>query len=186
MAKICINDNGEEYLTVSDKQHICEPIKYNPDIYETAPKIVKKPFFDFVKRRTKGSRIVEKLVLFDETDPSMCFEYKKYNAHYFCCYNCFKKDKNYCVSAKLIKDEKNGDYLELKQKEHICGLRKFIPEDLNSNIVFSDGFKTDEYRASDGDVKQRLIVFHPQDHTLCHIYHNIGNRGQDYWLCSGM
>lgn len=53
IAKICKNENREEYISLRNKKHICQPIKSK----RVKPKIIKLPFYQLINQRYGGKLI---------------------------------------------------------------------------------------------------------------------------------
>uniref|UniRef100_A0A914PYE5 Uncharacterized protein n=1 Tax=Panagrolaimus davidi TaxID=227884 RepID=A0A914PYE5_9BILA len=124
-AYILKDDNGEEYVSVRDKKHLCEPIKYNPSEHENN-QILKPPRYQIIKRYRKAN-VVEKLVVFDSNDNSLCYEYTlqpgKSTTKKYKCNECHHKYAT-CVSAWIINYGKENEYVELSKTQHKCPSKK--------------------------------------------------------------
>uniref|UniRef100_A0AC34FAT2 Transposase n=1 Tax=Panagrolaimus sp. ES5 TaxID=591445 RepID=A0AC34FAT2_9BILA len=155
------DQTGNEYFETGNRAHICEPLKYLPR------KIVKLPDYQLLNRKF-GQKIVQKLILFDSNDKDLCYEYVLERNSLYRCLNC----KNYhktAVTAKLIKNEKYGEFIQLCQNEHKCKPIKFIPE-YEIKILLKPDFKLDEYVTKNGVNIKLLSIFDQGDKSKCYTY----------------
>uniref|UniRef100_A0AC35GIU2 Uncharacterized protein n=1 Tax=Panagrolaimus sp. PS1159 TaxID=55785 RepID=A0AC35GIU2_9BILA len=172
-AYILKDDNGEEYVSVRDKKHLCEPVKYNPSEYENN-QILKPPRYQIIKRYRK-SKIVEKLAIFDLEDNTLCYEYTlqpgKSATKKYICNECHHKHAT-CVSAWLINYKKENEYVELSKTQHKCNLIKF--EDPNSRIIKAPYFKIIKSlkKGPSKMPKEHLLIYSSlEKEKLCYRYY---------------
>uniref|UniRef100_A0AC34FGX7 Uncharacterized protein n=1 Tax=Panagrolaimus sp. ES5 TaxID=591445 RepID=A0AC34FGX7_9BILA len=176
------DENQKEMVVLKTKnKHICEPIKFEfPKIVEL--KIVKSPNFQYINRKA-NCKIVQHLVIFDDNDRNLCYEYTR-NKNSFICYPCSTKFKIH-VRAKIKRNENGEELVELSVNEHKCDLQKFVSEE--ANILKEPDFKLEKYIWA-GIEKTRILVFDKIDksyyfvHTLkesniymCHPCRKLGN-----------
>uniref|UniRef100_A0A914R1N0 Uncharacterized protein n=1 Tax=Panagrolaimus davidi TaxID=227884 RepID=A0A914R1N0_9BILA len=172
------NNDKEMVLLKTNKKHICEPIEYDPQEGNGEIKIIYPPNFQLVKRRFKG-KILQKLVIFDTNDKSLCYEYTWMESHnFYRCNPCIELFSN--VFAKLKFDKDGKEYVELGKNEHVCKLKKFIPENLVANILKEPDFKIDKYIWR-GAEKRRILVF---DKTKPGHFYVYGFKTGNTFLCS--
>uniref|UniRef100_A0AC34GQ35 Uncharacterized protein n=1 Tax=Panagrolaimus sp. ES5 TaxID=591445 RepID=A0AC34GQ35_9BILA len=123
-AQILMDNEKNEYISVKDKKHICEPIEYSSDEYENR-KIVKAPRYQLIQRNFRN-RIMERLIVFTDDELKMCYEYTKSKNSYKC--NICIYNYKHSVFAKLIKAEDGSmEYIELGPNEHKCKPVKYEP-----------------------------------------------------------
>uniref|UniRef100_A0A914YUI8 Uncharacterized protein n=1 Tax=Panagrolaimus superbus TaxID=310955 RepID=A0A914YUI8_9BILA len=164
-AKIYTDKNGNEYLSMRDKKHICEPIEYVIDEYESR-KIVKAPRYQLIQRNIRN-RMLERLIVFTDDEKSLCYEYTKGPKSYVC--NICGYNYKHNVFAKLIKD-KNGaeeEYVELGPNEHKCSPIKFEPPE--ALIVNLPNFKIETF-TKNGVQRKSLIIFSSKNKKLKYNY----------------
>uniref|UniRef100_A0A914PZM9 C2H2-type domain-containing protein n=1 Tax=Panagrolaimus davidi TaxID=227884 RepID=A0A914PZM9_9BILA len=151
-AHIRENDDVNEYVSVSSKKHICEPIKYNPK------KQILSQNFQLLKRKSRNL-IIKKLIVFIDPNHEMCYEYRQSETYFVCA----SSSKFKCpASAKMLQDSAGKDYVEMSYVKHKCKPIKFIPEgNLDFKIIKKPDFKLD------GNV---LSIFDKNDKTKCYTY----------------
>uniref|UniRef100_A0AC34FSS7 Transposase n=1 Tax=Panagrolaimus sp. ES5 TaxID=591445 RepID=A0AC34FSS7_9BILA len=181
-AYICYDDDkNEEYISLKNRKHICEPIKFEPEKYLT-PKIIYPPNYQLIKRKTNG-RIVQRLVIFDKNDKDFGYEYT-WNAkrNHFKCNPCHSKHKIF-VSAKLVtteNDDEKTEYVQLGRAEHKCEPRKFVPEKIDYEIVKQNDFKMDNFL---GNLCEHITIFLPNVKSLCYSYSKEPTKNT--FICNG-
>uniref|UniRef100_A0A914PVD5 Uncharacterized protein n=1 Tax=Panagrolaimus davidi TaxID=227884 RepID=A0A914PVD5_9BILA len=133
-AKIHQNSDGEKYLLLSKKQHVCEMVKYTPQKDDEI--ILRQPDFKIMEETCDG---VTKLFVFDSQDQNLgyIFPRERKNCNRYICHGCrhfvqrSKKTKeklNGIVYLSLIKDE-NGEYfIQMKNQKRSCQPRKYEPQ----------------------------------------------------------
>uniref|UniRef100_A0A914PFY2 Uncharacterized protein n=1 Tax=Panagrolaimus davidi TaxID=227884 RepID=A0A914PFY2_9BILA len=166
--------NGDERVYVSNKQHICSPIEYSSFI---KPNIVKSPKFQLITRKV-CQKIVKRLVVFVNDDKTECYEYTWCKKHEK--YVCSPCKTQAHVFAKIYKNEENGEFVELCQKQHKCKPIKFIPEK-NVKTIFEPNFEIDKYILR-GIKRKRIKLFDKSDKNLCYYYYKETKR--DTYFCS--
>uniref|UniRef100_A0AC35GIM1 Uncharacterized protein n=1 Tax=Panagrolaimus sp. PS1159 TaxID=55785 RepID=A0AC35GIM1_9BILA len=171
--------NGREYFEHDFTKHICKPLnaskikasgieilqfsglfdKAEPEIDES--KIIRIPNFEL--RPNKSGVLDGKLLLFDSSDKTLCYEYG-YNKQ---CkrYKCLKcKKLNLYVTAKLFEDKNGEKCITLNDKEHQCKPEKYEAEKLvdqaSNFIVFKSNEKTTE----------KLVIFTSDEKDFCYEY----------------
>uniref|UniRef100_A0AC34GU60 Uncharacterized protein n=1 Tax=Panagrolaimus sp. ES5 TaxID=591445 RepID=A0AC34GU60_9BILA len=180
-AYVLTDDDGNEYVSVRNKEHICKPLEYNSSDFEDN-QIIKPPGYQVIKRNWRG-KFVEKLVVFDSTDKSLCYEYtlqqtkktKRYK-----CNECHHKHST-CVIAWIINQRKENEHVELSKIQHKCKLIKF--EDPNSTIIHSPNFKIIKCvrKAPSGIPKDHLFVYSSLESKLCYRYYS--DSGRNHFIC---
>uniref|UniRef100_A0A914P5U9 Uncharacterized protein n=1 Tax=Panagrolaimus davidi TaxID=227884 RepID=A0A914P5U9_9BILA len=102
-AHIRENDDGNEYVSVSSKKHVCEPIKYNPK------KRILSPYFQLLKRKSRNL-IIQKLIVFTDPKHEMCYEYRQSETYFICA----SPSKLKCpASAKMLQNSIGEDFVEM-------------------------------------------------------------------------
>uniref|UniRef100_A0AC35EUK7 Uncharacterized protein n=1 Tax=Panagrolaimus sp. PS1159 TaxID=55785 RepID=A0AC35EUK7_9BILA len=139
--------------------------------------IVKSPKFQLITRKV-NQKIVKRLVVFVNDDKTECYEYTWSKNHKI--YVCSPCKTQAHVFAKIYKNEENGEFVELCQKQHKCKPIKFIPEK-NVKTVFEPNFEIDEYILG-GIKRKRIKLFDKSDKNLCYYYYK--ETGRDTYLCS--
>uniref|UniRef100_A0AC34GVW7 Uncharacterized protein n=1 Tax=Panagrolaimus sp. ES5 TaxID=591445 RepID=A0AC34GVW7_9BILA len=148
---------GNEYVSLSSKKHLCEPIKYNPKVR------ILLPNFQLLKRKIQN-RIVQKLIVFTDNDRKMCYEYRLSETYYIC-HECHKIGKHH-ASANIITTGDGAECVEIGYTKHICKPIKFVPEtSVEFKIVKQPDFKLDEFAS-----KKILSIFDKNDKTKCYTY----------------
>uniref|UniRef100_A0AC34GUY7 Uncharacterized protein n=1 Tax=Panagrolaimus sp. ES5 TaxID=591445 RepID=A0AC34GUY7_9BILA len=182
-AMLCKNDNGEEYISLQDKKHVCQPYEYSTDLFKdkikqkvkmsnipkvvNPSKIIKAPNFQLIKRRRAGEWF-NKLIVLTSDDKKLCYEYSWDETHkHFICRIC--KHNSMSVSAKVIRNEGNEEYVVLGEREHICKPREYIPEDLNLKILKKTDYKIESLIIR-GNENQYLFVNDKTDKNLWYRY----------------
>uniref|UniRef100_A0A914QGT0 Uncharacterized protein n=1 Tax=Panagrolaimus davidi TaxID=227884 RepID=A0A914QGT0_9BILA len=133
-AKLHQNSDGEDYILLSKKQHVCEMVKYIPQKDDEI--ILRQPNFKLMEETCNG---VPKLFVFDSQDENLCYIFsplQKNCSRYIChaCDNFVQRSKktneklNGVVYLSLIKEE-NGEYfIRMKNQKHSCQPRKYEPQ----------------------------------------------------------
>uniref|UniRef100_A0A914QAR3 Ubiquitin-like domain-containing protein n=1 Tax=Panagrolaimus davidi TaxID=227884 RepID=A0A914QAR3_9BILA len=118
-ATIESNENGEEYVKLSENEHVCERQEYEP------PTIIYKPYYELDTVEHRGKK-VQHLYVFDSNDKTLYYNYtlipggKSYQ-----CNNC-RNNHNIHVRAKLATDEKGKECCVLYDQKHhrVCKPQK--------------------------------------------------------------
>uniref|UniRef100_A0A914QAE4 Uncharacterized protein n=1 Tax=Panagrolaimus davidi TaxID=227884 RepID=A0A914QAE4_9BILA len=171
-AKLHQNSDGEDYLILSKKQHVCEMVKYNPQKDDEI--ILRQPDFKLMEETCDG---VPKLFVFDSQDKNLCYIFspvkKNYN-RYICrgCHNFVERSKktkeklNGVVYLSLIKDE-NGEYIiQIKNQKHLCQPRKYEPQKYELKIA--DCFFYYQKKSSPKSLNVAILL--STDSTLCYPF----------------
>ena len=116
------DQNGIECVSLAKKQHVCEPIKYEPGSYVDSG-IIKKPNFKLVEP-CKANSWKRRIFIFHPTNRKLSYKYGfNQEAKCFYCNVCRKQGK--FVTAKLIENENEEPYLELNDIKHVCEPQKY-------------------------------------------------------------
>uniref|UniRef100_A0AC35F5A9 Uncharacterized protein n=1 Tax=Panagrolaimus sp. PS1159 TaxID=55785 RepID=A0AC35F5A9_9BILA len=150
---ICLNQNGEEYVSLQDKTHICMPVEYK----KFEKRIIKAPDYQLIKRRHKG-KWLQKLIVFTTKYKNYCYEYGMHTDKLFACNGCTRL--NVFNHAKFFKrDEENEEeFVQLSSIEHVCEPQKYVQEDLTLKIVQKPNFKVVKH-SKKGIVNRYLYIF---------------------------
>uniref|UniRef100_A0A914R2V1 Uncharacterized protein n=1 Tax=Panagrolaimus davidi TaxID=227884 RepID=A0A914R2V1_9BILA len=149
-AKVHQNSDGEDYLVLSKKQHVCEMVKYIPQKDDEI--ILRQPNFKLMEETCDG---VPKF-------------------RYIClgCLNFVRRSKktkeklNGVVYLSLIKDE-NGEYfIQMKNQKHSCQPIKYEPQKYELKIA--DSYFYFQEKSSQKCVN--VAICHPIDSTLCYPF----------------
>ena len=125
-AKFYFDDAGKQYLKAGEKEHTCEPVKY-----ESEKLIIKAP--DFIIYNPNSSYFTQKLIIFTSPDHQLCYHYTWITVHKkFYCKACYAVRKK--VTAKIQVDEKGAEYIQLSRMNHVCSPIQYIPEKMTSDI----------------------------------------------------
>uniref|UniRef100_A0A914RDA3 Uncharacterized protein n=1 Tax=Panagrolaimus davidi TaxID=227884 RepID=A0A914RDA3_9BILA len=176
-AYLYTDKNGDDYISVQEKEHLCTPVEYNPGSYEEKRKIVEAPNFQIIQRRIKN-KFLDKLIIFDSSDKSLCFEYTKKSNNQYICNSCYYPHKHH-VFAKIIKTS-NGivESVELGPNEHKCKPIKF--ESPESLIVQLPNFKIQTTKRY-GEQRKTLLICSSENPKLKYVYYYCTERHE--FLC---
>uniref|UniRef100_A0A914Q8Z3 Uncharacterized protein n=1 Tax=Panagrolaimus davidi TaxID=227884 RepID=A0A914Q8Z3_9BILA len=121
-AKIHVDEeNGEKFIKLSKKEHICQPIK---DAF--AEKVIAASKFTFLNRddETKPTKII----VFTSEKKEFYYEFRYIPSHNnYLCGVCWVLKKRVCV--KSYKKENGDEYLmTLKNDKHVCEPKKYDPK----------------------------------------------------------
>uniref|UniRef100_A0A914QUC2 Uncharacterized protein n=1 Tax=Panagrolaimus davidi TaxID=227884 RepID=A0A914QUC2_9BILA len=162
-------ENGEKYLALGKNQHICEPVKYEP---EKEVVVDSNNFMIFDQNDdTKPTR----LVLFTSNSKELCYPYyyhKKLKK--FTCSGCLYKNKT--ITAKIIKNGNGEECLLLFGNDHICKPKKFILEEYEPKIMNESAFliTANQY----GKPNSKIILFDPEKDGYSFSY--FADRGSSF------
>uniref|UniRef100_A0AC34FU87 Uncharacterized protein n=1 Tax=Panagrolaimus sp. ES5 TaxID=591445 RepID=A0AC34FU87_9BILA len=169
LSAVIQNEGKEnEFVYLSNQKHICQPLEFSNFIQESPRQIVMALHFQLIKRKIM-EKIVQHMVLFTKDEKSECYEYtwsKKDKR--FICWPCKDKHKIH-VSAKLIKNDKYEECIELCPTEHKYTPIGFIHEDITVKIVTEPGFKLWE-QISRKKTLQKLTIYDSNDKNHGYIY----------------
>uniref|UniRef100_A0A914R3N6 Uncharacterized protein n=1 Tax=Panagrolaimus davidi TaxID=227884 RepID=A0A914R3N6_9BILA len=116
------HEDGSRTFDFDTDKHICEPIEYLPENYQSL--IIDSSNFKFEKRPVKG-KIHPLLIIFASDDKNMCYKFGFDTCHnMFFCYECKKQYRNF--TARFIQYEEKTA-IEVNRLEHICKPQKYIP-----------------------------------------------------------
>uniref|UniRef100_A0A914Q8Q8 Uncharacterized protein n=1 Tax=Panagrolaimus davidi TaxID=227884 RepID=A0A914Q8Q8_9BILA len=158
------NETNEKFLELSEKQHICEPIKD-----EFADKIIDVSNFIVTERNVE--RKPKKVIVFTSSTKEFYYELKYTpSKDLFQCYPCSKCNK--AVGAKLYKKENGEEYLMSLKNKHVCTPKKY--EKLQPKTIPKSMFEL--YQNKNGKSNKKLIVFTSEKKDFAYEY---------YWKESG-
>uniref|UniRef100_A0AC34F6Q4 Uncharacterized protein n=1 Tax=Panagrolaimus sp. ES5 TaxID=591445 RepID=A0AC34F6Q4_9BILA len=122
--KAIINEDGCKTLNFNPaEEHVCQPIEYLPQNYQTSL-IIKPPNFEFVQREINGI-MKPLLIIYNSDDRSVCYKFEYSSEKCYFCPGCKQNGMN--LSARVI--QQNGtDAIELEHSQHICEPINYIPE----------------------------------------------------------
>uniref|UniRef100_A0A914PAX6 Uncharacterized protein n=1 Tax=Panagrolaimus davidi TaxID=227884 RepID=A0A914PAX6_9BILA len=183
-AKLQQNADGENYLLLSTKQHVCEMVKYTPQKDDEI--ILREPHFKLMEETCDG---VPKLFVFDSQDKNLCYIFSpvKKNYNRYICRGCrdfvqrSKKTKEKLhgiVYLSLIKD-KNGEYfIQMKNQKHLCQPRKY--ESQKYELKLADNFFYYQKKSSQKSVNVAILL--STDSTLCYPFSYLKTSNNFYCL----
>uniref|UniRef100_A0A914P6A6 Uncharacterized protein n=1 Tax=Panagrolaimus davidi TaxID=227884 RepID=A0A914P6A6_9BILA len=158
------NETNEKFLELSEKQHICEPIKD-----EFADKIIDAS--NFIVTERDDERKPKKIIVFTSSTKEFYYELNYYPSrkHFRCipCSNC-----NKAVGAKLYKKENGEAYLLKLKNEHVCAPKKYEKEELLPKIIPKTIPKSmfELYQNKNGESNKKLIVFTSEKKDFVYEY----------------
>uniref|UniRef100_A0AC35FXF9 FLYWCH-type domain-containing protein n=1 Tax=Panagrolaimus sp. PS1159 TaxID=55785 RepID=A0AC35FXF9_9BILA len=115
--------DGSKTFDFNTEKHICEPINYLPENYQSSL-VLKSSNFILVKREYRG-KTYPLLIIFASNDRNMCYKLSFDSCNnFFSCYECKKQGRK--LTARLIEYE-GKTTIEYNRHEHICQPRKYIP-----------------------------------------------------------
>uniref|UniRef100_A0A914QZ10 Uncharacterized protein n=1 Tax=Panagrolaimus davidi TaxID=227884 RepID=A0A914QZ10_9BILA len=177
-AKLRQNADGENYIVLSNVQHVCELEKYVPqknDIFLREPEI---------KVMEKTSNGVPKVFIFDSKDKTLCYVFssrnpQKHNSRYVC-WPCSAEKQRVKSDVKaaalyLFKD-RNGEYCaQMKSQKHLCQLKKYEPEkhEIKEPKIADDFFY---FRRKAFQKSVNVAILHSYDSTLCYTFLYLKNQ----------
>uniref|UniRef100_A0A914PC78 Uncharacterized protein n=1 Tax=Panagrolaimus davidi TaxID=227884 RepID=A0A914PC78_9BILA len=137
-AKMLQNSDGENYIVLSNIQHICSSEKYFPQKNEGGV-ILRPPKIRFLEETSTG---LPKLFIFDSDDKDLCYIFSPVTSaerNRYICRGCDefahktskkRTDKsNGAVYVRLFKNENGEYYIQMKDNQkHLCQPRKYEPE----------------------------------------------------------
>uniref|UniRef100_A0AC34F7B3 Uncharacterized protein n=1 Tax=Panagrolaimus sp. ES5 TaxID=591445 RepID=A0AC34F7B3_9BILA len=193
-AKLYKNNENEEYIVLSNVEHVCKSIPYYPpenDIKEE--KVLYPPAFEYMENSSTG---VPKIFIFTSANKKMCYVfhrvYGKEN-RYICsgCHDKPTKENTIFEAGKKIKGvvyiylfkDSDGKYsVKLPSHQHICEPKKYQPKKYETlkrpkrkpaPIDESKKIKKPNFELQQnlkGDPKGKLIIFDFNDKSLCYEY----------------
>uniref|UniRef100_A0A914QY04 Uncharacterized protein n=1 Tax=Panagrolaimus davidi TaxID=227884 RepID=A0A914QY04_9BILA len=182
-AKLQQNADGENYLILSKKQHVCEIVKYISQKDDEI--ILRQPNFKLMEEACDG---VTKLFVFDSQDKNLCYIFtpaRKNSSRYICrrCRDFVQRSKktneklNGVVYLTLIKDE-NGEYfIQMKNQKHSCQPIKY--ESQKYELKIADSYFYYQKKSSPKCVNVAILL--PTDSTLCYPFSYL--KSSNYFYC---
>uniref|UniRef100_A0A914P3A2 Uncharacterized protein n=1 Tax=Panagrolaimus davidi TaxID=227884 RepID=A0A914P3A2_9BILA len=131
-AKLCQDENGEDYIELNNVEHNCKAKEYSNS------KIINLPNFKIIQNDDNKKF----LFVFDQNDNSRCYTFcYQFSRESFMCKSCLNKKRK--VSAKLRQYENGEEYIEIMYNNHICEPEKYEPEKYanTSKKIFEPNFK---------------------------------------------
>uniref|UniRef100_A0A914P4Y9 Uncharacterized protein n=1 Tax=Panagrolaimus davidi TaxID=227884 RepID=A0A914P4Y9_9BILA len=140
-ARIYKNANGEDYVKLNERKHICKMVNYESRNYDKMVEagqsdnntiIIKEPNFKIHIFKNKGISRKWLIVFPLNDDKNKCYEFswakstKRYE-----CLGCDNKKKKR-VSAELCQKEDGTNYVKLGPQKHVCEYRKYNPKKFNA------------------------------------------------------
>uniref|UniRef100_A0A914PZM3 Uncharacterized protein n=1 Tax=Panagrolaimus davidi TaxID=227884 RepID=A0A914PZM3_9BILA len=116
-ARIVSNENGEEYVKLSENEHVCQRQKYKP------PTIIYEPDFK-LNTVEYGGKKDQRLHVFDSNDKTLYYIYTwiSHTETYRCDSCVYNHDIN--VRAFLTNDESGNKCCVLNDQKHQCKPQK--------------------------------------------------------------
>uniref|UniRef100_A0AC34G109 Uncharacterized protein n=1 Tax=Panagrolaimus sp. ES5 TaxID=591445 RepID=A0AC34G109_9BILA len=107
-AHLLTDKNGNQYISMKNKPHLCKPIEYVQSQFIDKKKVL-LPNYQIITRKANG-KFVKHLAIFDSNDKSLCYEYTwAEERRSYTCYRCQKLNRY--VHARILK---NKDGIETK------------------------------------------------------------------------
>uniref|UniRef100_A0A914QXP0 Uncharacterized protein n=1 Tax=Panagrolaimus davidi TaxID=227884 RepID=A0A914QXP0_9BILA len=107
-----------------DEEHVCEPIEYLPENYQTSL-IIKSPNFEFVKHERNG-KMHPFLIIFDSGDRNMCYKFGFVCKNkIFYCIDC-RHHHNIFITARYIQHG-GENAIEFNRLDHLCQPKRYTP-----------------------------------------------------------
>uniref|UniRef100_A0A914PRA3 Uncharacterized protein n=1 Tax=Panagrolaimus davidi TaxID=227884 RepID=A0A914PRA3_9BILA len=154
------NETNEKFLELSEKQHVCEPIKD-----EFADKIIDAS--NFIVAERDDERKPKKVIVFTSSTKEFYYELNYWpSIDLFRCNPCSNCNKN--VGAKLCKKENGEEYLMSLKNEHVCTPNKYEKEKIQPKIIPKSMFEL--YKNSKGEANKKLIVFASEKKDFVYEY----------------
>uniref|UniRef100_A0AC34GVG2 GIY-YIG domain-containing protein n=1 Tax=Panagrolaimus sp. ES5 TaxID=591445 RepID=A0AC34GVG2_9BILA len=133
--------------------------------------------FEIIHSTGSNGQPKKTLIIFDANYATLCYSYH-YNTtkNIFYCNGCNCLPNRVTTSAKI--EDKNGDeILKLLRNNHYCEKREYDKELVRLNvelisspyIIRQPNFKLEPSKKEGGN--DTLIIFDPNDATLCHTYY---------------
>uniref|UniRef100_A0AC35FKR3 Uncharacterized protein n=1 Tax=Panagrolaimus sp. PS1159 TaxID=55785 RepID=A0AC35FKR3_9BILA len=170
-AKLKQNSDGENYVILSNAQHICESVKYVPKKDDDI--IIRPPNIKVMERTLSG---VAKVFIFDSTDKNLCYVFTNNNGktQYKCrdCKDVKRKTKNKLdkiVTIYLCKNENEEYYAQMENQKHLCQPKKYDPKKYEA-VEPSIADKFFYYRKKSYPKSLYVAIYHPTDSTLCYTF----------------
>uniref|UniRef100_A0AC35FPK9 Uncharacterized protein n=1 Tax=Panagrolaimus sp. PS1159 TaxID=55785 RepID=A0AC35FPK9_9BILA len=157
-AQIQYENTEKEYVKHGETGHICTPREYATlKIHEKIEKIVRAP--DFVIQTFVKYGIERKILfLFDQQNRELGYEYHvQKTTGNFLCLQCVKAGQY--VVAKFHLDEKNGNYIELSEEEHVCELRPYKDINEHQDIILNES----NFKIYPNSNETKLFVFNSKE-----------------------
>uniref|UniRef100_A0A914PDE7 Uncharacterized protein n=1 Tax=Panagrolaimus davidi TaxID=227884 RepID=A0A914PDE7_9BILA len=119
-----IHFNGSKTYDFNTVEHVCEPIEYLPENYQTSL-IIKSPNFEFVKHERNGE-MYPYLIIFDSGDRSMCYKFGFVCKNkIFYCIDC-RHHHNIFITARYIQHG-GENAVEFNRLDHLCQPKRYTP-----------------------------------------------------------
>uniref|UniRef100_A0A914Q421 Uncharacterized protein n=1 Tax=Panagrolaimus davidi TaxID=227884 RepID=A0A914Q421_9BILA len=187
-AKLRQNSDGENYIILSKKEHICESVDYTPQTNDYV--ILRAPSFKILGETSNG---IPKIFIFDSKNKELCYVFSlhKHRVNQYECCGCltFKSknpDKsNRIVGIYLCKDKNGENYIQMKNNQkHCCKPKKYEPE--KYQITETENVENYFYYRKKAYPKSvNVAIFDSTDSTLCYPF--LKNSNHFYCLnCSGL
>uniref|UniRef100_A0A914QKB9 Uncharacterized protein n=1 Tax=Panagrolaimus davidi TaxID=227884 RepID=A0A914QKB9_9BILA len=167
-AKPFKNAEGEEYIRLSNVEHVCELQPYQPK----KQIIIQSSNFEIMENTKTG---IPKIFVFtDSKDRKFCYVYtvcaKEKDKNRFNCASCIsvagkQKNKKAPGSLYLCKDESGNPYLRTTDQKHICKPRKYNPKKYEASEKCFDFFL---FRSKNEPKLLKAAIFHPSNKELCY------------------
>uniref|UniRef100_A0A914PIR6 Kinesin-like protein n=1 Tax=Panagrolaimus davidi TaxID=227884 RepID=A0A914PIR6_9BILA len=114
------NENGEEYVKLSENEHVCEPQKYEPHV------IIYEPDYKLYINQSRNKK-VQRLLVFNSNDKTLYYDYTLISGgNSYRCNSCLNNHNIY-ARAKLATDENGKKCCVLYAQAHQCQPRKLKP-----------------------------------------------------------
>uniref|UniRef100_A0A914Y5F0 Uncharacterized protein n=1 Tax=Panagrolaimus superbus TaxID=310955 RepID=A0A914Y5F0_9BILA len=160
-AKFITDKNDENFLQLSEVQHICKP-KLEEQIFTSTE----------YKLQNDG----KKLLIFASNDQTLCYEYFLWVKNIYICRGCCKLNFFYC-HVKIFNDGEGGEnYIKLCHVKHLCQPIKYESKE-KETIVKLPNFKIEKF----GDLCKTLVIYDPKNQNLC--YNFVLSQKKDIFEC---
>uniref|UniRef100_A0A914PTE3 Uncharacterized protein n=1 Tax=Panagrolaimus davidi TaxID=227884 RepID=A0A914PTE3_9BILA len=124
VVKATMRFDGSKTYDFNIDEHVCEPIEYLPENYQTSL-IIKAPNFEFVKHEKNG-KMHPYLIIFDSGDRNMCYKFGFVCKNkIFYCIDC-RHHHNIFITARYIQHG-GENAVEFNRLDHLCQPKRYTP-----------------------------------------------------------
>ena len=172
-AKLCQDENGEEYIRHSKTEHVCSPVPYKP---APNPEINKLDSSKFVyKEKSDGHG---RLYIFASDNRKLCYKYAKTVKTDYYCMGCKQIRSADIARVNLMKNEAGEHYVLIKNPNHLCQPSPFEEEVETLVQLPNFQFYNDERKKA----VPNFLLFHRKNRKLCYDYRF--ESGHQSYYCS--
>uniref|UniRef100_A0AC35G9Y7 Uncharacterized protein n=1 Tax=Panagrolaimus sp. PS1159 TaxID=55785 RepID=A0AC35G9Y7_9BILA len=163
--------DDEKYVKLGSRGHICKPVPYTPPVLKHQELFLNPD--EYVLTYTRDGRL--RPIIFASKDKTRCYEFSPNQKGIFICCGC----KNQTGAASINVVEENNLYkISLRNAQHICEPRIYMPYKNQENVLMPGKFKF--YHEKDAPDELKLVTFpYENDTDKCRIYEYSHN---DKWF----